>query len=443
MSTIPPEGILRPLPPYLWIWLIIFGATIPLNLNFIRILLTDVFSPAPIPGEEILPFGYLLRLTNCVELFPLLVLLIGVLSLVAPSVRHVYLRRKYGLADDVRIPVILEISAFVRRYLPGIAVSNNPLRGDQVAFIYPVGLREAGIGLMGGVVKLWKGDNESARGILLHEIAHIWSGDTLITGAGSGFRTLLNYWPVLSIVTVAVPLFIVWGMTSYLLFTELSGLMPPREVVTYILGQFLLVFLPSLFFMLLTNLMWVASVIVLPLAALWYSELAADCVAARCQGTPEPLARALRLYAVPVSRRRWLLARMTHPPAGLRLVMLQRASSPLSHMLLLILMFPAALVVSMLFTVLYYGSFDLSVLWAAQTTSSTVASIVPGVVRITAALLFFVGGSVLLWPSIVRFLHGLPSDDADSNLLPWTRAHLAGGVITLVLATLLMVAPVT
>lgn len=435
MSTVP-EGGRLPLPPYLWIWLIIFIVTFPFNLNFLQILLSDIFSPVPLPGEEVLPFGFLLRLANCVELFPLLLIIIGVLSLAVPSIRQSYLQRKYGLTDEVQIPIILEASTFIRRYLPDISISNNPLRGDQVAFIYPVSFQKAGIGLMGGVGKLWKGDNESARGVLLHEIAHIQNGDTLITGAGSGFRTLFNYWPVLFIVTVAVPVFIVWVMTSYLAFAEISGLMPSGEVVTYKFEQFLLFFLPSLFFMLLTNLMWVASVIFLPLAALWYSELAADCVAARCQGTPAPLARALRLYSVPVSWWRWFLARMTHPPTRIRLFMLQRVSSPLSHMVLLILMFPVAMVVSMLFTVLYYASFDLSILWATQTPLSTTASIFPRVAGITAALLVFVGLGIMLWPSIVRFLDGFPCDEGDSSFLQWKRAHLGGGIMTLIMALL-------
>ncbi len=285
-------------------------------------------------------------------------------------------------------------------------------------------------------MKLWRADNESARGVLLHEIAHVRNGDTLITGAGSGFRTLFNFWPVLFVVTVVVPVIIVWLMMSYLLFIELSGLMPPGEIITYKFEQNLFLVLPSLFFMLLTSLMWVASIVFLPLAALWYSELAADCIAARCQGAPAPLARALSLYSVPVSRWRWLFARTTHPPTRLRLFMLQHVSSPFIHMLLLISTFPVAMVVSMLFTVLYYASFDLSVLLTNQVSLSTTASILPRVTVITAASLLFVGISILLWPSVVRFLHGLPSD--GSGLPQWKRAHIGGGVMTLVLAAFLM-----
>jgi len=436
MNTVPEEGKLYLLPPYLWIWLIIFAATFPFNLNYLQILLSDVFSTTPLPGEDILPFGFLLRMANFVELFPLLIIIIGVLSLAAPSIRRSYVRRKYGLTDDVQIATLLEISAFIRNYLPDISILNNPLRGDQVAFIYPVGFRKAGLGLMGGVIKLWKTDNESARGVLLHEIAHVRSGDTLITGAGSGFRILFNFWPVLFVITVVVPAIIVWLMTSYLFFTELSGLMPPGEIITYKFEQVLFLTLPSLFLMLLTSLMWAASIIFLPLAALWYSELAADCIAARCQGVPAPLVRALSLYSMPVSRWRWFLARATHPPTRLRLFVLQHVSSPFIHTLLLILIFPAAVVISMFFTVLYYASSDLSVLLTNQVSLSTTASILPKVTVITAALLFFVGISILLWPSVVKFLHGLSLD--DSGLLQWKRAHLMGGIITFILAVLLI-----
>ncbi|WP_054847800.1 hypothetical protein [Methanoculleus chikugoensis] len=125
--------------------------TLPFNLTFLQILLSDVFSTTPLPGEDILPFGFLLRMANFVELFPLLIIIIGVLSLAAPSIRRSYVRRKYGLTDDVQIATLLEISAFIRNYLPDVSISNNPLRGDQVAFIYPVGFRKAGMGLMGGV----------------------------------------------------------------------------------------------------------------------------------------------------------------------------------------------------------------------------------------------------------------------------------------------------
>ncbi|MCM2466912.1 M48 family metalloprotease [Methanoculleus oceani] len=445
MNIVPEEGKLYLLPPYLWIWLIIFIATFRFNLNFLLILLSDMLSTTPLPGEELVPFGFLFRLANFFEIFPLLIIIIGVLSLVAPSIRRSYIRRKYGLTDEVQIATIPEISAFIRNYLPDVSILNNPMRTDQVVFIYPSSFQKAGMGLMGGVMKLWKTDNESARGVLLHEIAHVRNGDTLITGAGSGFRILLNFWPVLFVVTVVVPFFIVALVTSFQpMFIELSGSMPPGEFIINIFAwllvihrNFLFIALPGLFIILLTSLMWVASIIFLPLAALWYSELAADCVAARCQGASAPLVRALSLYSMPVSRWRWLLARMTHPPTRLRLFMLQRVSAPFIHMLLLILFFPAAVVVSMLITVLYYATFDLGLLLTAPRSVSTATRILPGVTIITATSLLFVGVSVLLWPFIVRFLHGLPSDEDNSSLLLWKRAHLMGGIITLILAVLL------
>lgn len=92
MNTVPEEGKLYLLPPYLWIWLIIFVATFPFNLNYLQILLSDVFSTTPLPGEDILPFGFLLRMANFVELFPLLIIIIGVLSLAVPSISD----RTYG-----------------------------------------------------------------------------------------------------------------------------------------------------------------------------------------------------------------------------------------------------------------------------------------------------------------------------------------------------------
>lgn len=432
---------LYPLPPYLWIWLIIFIATFPLSINTLLILFSDAFSSAPLPGEDILPFGSLLRLSNFAELSPMLVVIIGVLSLTMPSLRQAYIRQKYGLKDDVQIPVVREISRFVQGHLPDVVLSSNPLRGDQIAFIYPTGFRKTGMALMGGVAKLWNVDNESARGVLFHEIAHIRNGDTLITGAGSGFRALLNLWPVIFIVMIAVPVCVVWFAMSYLTFIELSGITAPGEIVTYEFGQFLFSLLPSLFFMLLTNLLWTASVIILPLAALWYSELAADNVAARYQGTPAPLIRALQLHSPPRSPWRWLLARTTHPPTRIRVFMLQQLSSPPTSMYLLILVFPAAMILSMLFIVLYYASFDLSVLWATQTTSSTAARVLPQVIGITAPLLVFIGLVILLWPSIVTFRYG--SADAENETtrlhrLQWKRVHIGGGITTIIMAALLL-----
>ncbi len=437
MSDARRSGMMHPLPPYLWVWLIIFIVTFPLTVNTLQILFSDAFSAAPLPGEDILPLGFLLRLPNFAELFPMLVVIIGVLSLTLPSLRQSYIQRKYDLKDDVQVSVVQEISGFVQDHLPDVSLSSNPLRGDQIAFIYPTGFRKSGLALMGGVAKFWKADNESARGILLHEIAHIRNGDTLITGAGSGFRALLNYWPVIFIVTVAVPGCIVWFAMSYLTFTELSGLASSGEIATYQFGQFLFFLLPSLFFMLLTGLLWAASVVFLPLAALWYSELAADCVASGCQGTPEPLIRALRLHSAPVSPWRWLLARTTHPPTRVRVFMLQQIPSPQTRMYLLILAFPAAMILSMLLTVLYYASFDLSVLWATQTTFSTATLVLPEVIGITAPLLVFVGFGILLWPSIVKFRYGSADAEDESTLLQWKRAHLGGGITTIIMAVLL------
>ena len=127
--------------------------------------------------------------------------------------------------------------------------------------------------------------------MLLHEIAHVRAGDHLLLGLGSPFVGFVNLWFPVLVLTGVVPL-IGFGLAQYPTTASLGAQ---------------LVLMVSL----------VPRTLLLPVAALWCAELAAD-RAAVAAGLRAGLLTAMNATHRGGGRRRGALLHLSHPPAALR-----------------------------------------------------------------------------------------------------------------------------
>lgn len=328
-----------PAPPWLWFWLALYLVTLPGQVPRWRALGGHIHRLVGNRGEG------LLNALAVLEAVPLLVVLLGVVTVLLPWLRRTWVERRFRLSVPAPAPVLDEIRQVVDRHAPGLVVRTNLLRSDQLAFVYPLGYRAAGLALFGGFVRLWRADRPAAEAVLLHELAHGRQGDALLVGAGSLFRTLLERWLLLYLVLGLGPLVAVWTADRVVAVREVLALeaLGVRadlwSLVGRLAGQFVGVFLPQLVRLSLALACWTASVIVLPLLAIWTAELAADRFVVEIQGTVGPLARVLRLVRGARSWWGWVLFRMSHPPVALRLLTARKAEA--GHGLLFVaLLFP-------------------------------------------------------------------------------------------------------
>ena len=328
-----------PAPPWLWFWLAVYLVTLPGQVPRWRALGGHIHRLVGNRSEG------LLNALAVLEAVPLLVVLVGVVTILFPWLRGAWVERRFRLAVPAPAPVLDEIREVVDRHAPGLVVRTNLLRSDQLAFVYPLGYRAAALALFGGFVRLWRADRPAAEAVLLHELAHRRQGDALLVGAASLFRTLLERWLLLYLVLGLGPLVAIWTADRVVAVREILALealgvrTEPWGLVGHLARQFVGVFLPQLVRLSLALACWTASVIVLPLLAIWTAELAADRFVVQVQGTAGPLARALGLVRGARSWWEWLLFRMSHPPVALRLLTARKAEAG-RGLLLLVLLFP-------------------------------------------------------------------------------------------------------
>lgn len=190
--------------------------------------------------------------------------------------------------------------------------------------------------LFGGLLKLWRGDRETAEAVLLHETAHHRQGDPAILGAGSLFEALLDRWLPLMVAGVVGPLLLVWGYDAAVFVLDGSVAGP---ILAHKAGQAVTLFGPRLVSVSLGLLLWAASVIALPLAGIWCAELNADRWAAA--RAPAGLVAAVTRLTSGSSWRRRLLFQMSHPPVALRR-WAARQQGRLGGLLVVLLIFPVA-----------------------------------------------------------------------------------------------------
>ncbi len=213
------------------------------------------------------------------------------------------------------MPAVDEIAAFVEPFAPHARLKVNLLRTDLLAFVYPAGFRRATIALFGGLVRLWRADRSAAEAVLLHEIGHLRHGDALVVGVGSLFEAVVKRWFLIVIVSFLTPVSLVAFDQAFRFARESAGLgVAASAIVRHELVQWLTLVLPGLLAQGLSLTLGVASAFVLPLAAIWLSEISADRFAGDAAGSADGLLRAMDRLAARTPWWRWLLLRMSHPP---------------------------------------------------------------------------------------------------------------------------------
>jgi Zn-dependent protease with chaperone function len=92
---------------------------------------------------------------------------------------------------------LAEVSTFVKQYAPDIIIKYSTRYMPGRAFVYPIGYRQMGLAVSGQLLDLWRKDQQAAKAILLHEIAHYRQGDAYIIGAGSLLEIVIRRWLLL------------------------------------------------------------------------------------------------------------------------------------------------------------------------------------------------------------------------------------------------------
>lgn len=283
-------------PPWIWLYLIGYLAIgVPGSIRTWRWRIAEYGGHGDTaPAITARPAFTLLKVFAMVEVLPLLFLVAGVAAIALPAVRARRVERTFELHPDDR-PVIAEMRRFVETYAPGVDLRVT-LREDRLARIYPVGWRSARIAVFRPMATLWRKDRPAAQAVLLHEVAHLRNGDHLVVGLGSPFPWLVRVWAPLFLVAEFVPTVVFFASAPDLLSTAIGG-----QVVA--------------------DLGTVPRQMILPVAALWLSELGADRFAAGVLGPPA-LRRSLERGRSPSAAR---LSVLSHPPRSLRQVL---AGSP-------------------------------------------------------------------------------------------------------------------
>lgn len=296
----PPVRVAGP-PPYLWLWAALFVGSLPAWVTSLRAEGALQGNLVRLAGLEAGTEGPALRVLAVVatvlDVGPVVALSAGLLVAVVPHARALAVRRRHGLRppapDDP--PVVDEIAAFVADLDPRIDVVVNLRRMRQLAFVYPTSWRGRALAVFGGLARTWRADRPAAEAILRHEVAHVGAGDVLLLGGGSVLQPALSALVVAAVVVYALPLAAVLLAAG----AGAAAVTGRQVVATAVLGLHALARL------------------VVPLAAVWVAELGADHVA-RIGQEDDALGRAVRLGASGPGWRRWLVARLSHPPPALR-----------------------------------------------------------------------------------------------------------------------------
>jgi hypothetical protein len=305
------------LPPWLWLWLVIYALGIPSLTNTVLSDLHNIFggtiyevlnSKTPSVPE---PFTFLYRITYIEDIFFYLALFLGVLSVFLPWIRASWLERRFNLNQPVpTISALNEICDFIHQYANDVQIKANLLRSDQLAFVYPLNYQSTAIAIFGGLVKLWRSNRQVAEAILLHEIAHHRHRDTLILGAGSFFGTVLKNWLFIYILIAFLPLFLEPILDMYMF--------DMRNNFPFSLSSIFIREIPWDVVELFREPIWTLSLFILPLIGVWCAELNADRFVINVTKSSQTLHQALEQFSIRSSWSRWLLFRMSHPPNRFR-----------------------------------------------------------------------------------------------------------------------------
>jgi Zn-dependent protease with chaperone function len=403
------------LPPWLWFWLAIYILGFPAVFDRIKIDLLIIFT-----GNDGInpPLGLLERIPAVVELLFDLTLSVGVLMVFLPWIRTKFLQRKYGLTEPQflspeeepreTLQTLSAMSQFVREYAPGIILTYNAsgkLLRDK-AFVYPIGYRRTGMAVAGALLALWDRDQQAARAVLLHEIEHYRHGDEFVIGAGSLLETIIKHWFLLAVIFGIVP-FIPSILITHITESqqEMAMVADLPRILSFHIQQFLVVDIPFSLLLFFQSFFWVASLFTIVIAAIWCAEINADRFVIDTMQSVQTLANTMEQHATSPSWWGWLWSGSYHPPAKVRRWLVQR-SEGMSGLALLLLVFPAAWFVRLVFVCGWALSRYLLFLYGGTSAGYIVGELGIGIVYFLEALVpvwIAIAVLIALWPILVRY----------------------------------------
>lgn len=442
MATRDPERRPVDVPPWLWLWVGLFLLGLPGLLDlargsvqgYVRWQASLARLRAADPGYGRLE--WLLVPSLLLDLLPAAALLLGVAAVALPSLRRLYVERRYRLTRPPSLPMVGEIEAWVAARHPAVTLRANILRSAPLAFVYPHGYGRSALALFGGLVVLWRSDRAAAEAVLRHELAHHDRGDAAILGVGSLFEAVVRFAGLYYLVLYIVPMLVLIAAGALRLRGEVAALgVPADDVWSHQLRQLATLHAPGLAAITLSYLFRVLAALVVPLAGIWVAELAADARVAASFGGEEGVRRAL---AATRQRRvawwRWLLMRLSHPPLALRRAALRARGGAASVALLLA--FPAAFALRLAalhtHAILNYGLLGYTVAEiAARALDNTRAFL-----SAQAPAFLAMGALLALWPLVARPWEALWSGASPGgprpSPLPYALGALALAAVALV-----------
>jgi Zn-dependent protease with chaperone function len=348
---------LAQIPPFLWIWAVLFLAGIPgwINDALFRLETNQggLLSIGPQGGVDRAVSWAWAYLPFLLWMAPFVVLSAGLALVLVPAFTERAILRRTRL-KPLGVPqgaAMVEIISFVRRHAPTVEMTANLARTTDLAIVYPTGYGSSAIGLFGGMVKAWRNEPAVARAILLHELAHHRQGDALFVNAGSPLVQAVRTLPAL--ILVSVILNGVWIIRNTLqLYGGWSGIgvraanlgLEQTEFLLQVVGPGLIQTAPSLFLMALAPMLHMLSVLIPLIAALWCVEFNADRFALAAEDDRADFLRWLNATPKPRNPYRYVMQRLSHPPKRLRVWLARNAESWPANIVLLSF-FPLAIFV--------------------------------------------------------------------------------------------------
>ncbi len=360
-----------PLPPWLWFWLVRF-AILVLPMNIARIWhdisaiwemqrafaakmaalsaeCREKLGADPICNRSAVNTDTLTAvqlLPSLIELAPYVILAIGIIFALFPSVARAQVERRWRpkpLPSDYPSAGIAAIRTQMSRY-PSVVLLDCLARENLTAFVYPLDYRRIGLVLGGHLMRIWRKAHDVAMAILAHELSHWRQGEGMLLHVGSPLLTSLRFAPWVFLAVGLGPTLVIQGVLTWEHFSSVPmiGSVPlygPWTIITHEFWMLVRTTIPYLILAVVAG----ACVFLIPfiplIAAVWSAELCADRVAARLSpaGYPEFL-RELRLSGGFWRRAQDLL---THPPRSLRLWFAVRAQSG-AALILALLLFPVS-----------------------------------------------------------------------------------------------------
>ncbi|MFD3436535.1 hypothetical protein ACFWU3_03395 [Streptomyces sp. NPDC058685] len=308
-------GLASSPPPWLWLALVMYLYELPSTAAWWHEQVTwlwtsEVFGPEVVGGAAFAA----LRVTTISQAMPTVIVPAGLATVLLPHIRGRWTERRHALVDTrgddlpVAAGTAREIQELLDRYAPGAVLMVSLSGGGPPIRVYARGWRERRVAASLGYIAMWHSHPRRARALLAHEAAHLTRGEHLITGLGSPFTTMVKAWPVVFLAFGVGPL--IWLAMAH----HPSGSLMGAQVLT------VMVKLPHM--------------LIVPVAALWCVELAADRYAVDATGR-RTVAEALHAAHERESRLRRAGSVLHHPPRWLRRWFIAGAHRPSARLLLL------------------------------------------------------------------------------------------------------------